>query len=132
MEMEKTIAENIAKVITDAFKDMAKTETVIGKEFKAGECTIIPVIKVSMGFGTGGGAESKENKKSGSGGGGGGGLTIEPIAFLVICGKEVHLLNVGKKDSLTTLLDHIPGIVDKTAEALKDFKKGSDEEEEEE
>lgn len=125
--MDKTMAENIAKVITDTFKDMAKTETVIGKEFQVGECTIIPVIKFHMGFGTGGSGDSASSEaKSRPNGGGGGGLSVEPIAFLVVSGKEVHLLNMGRRSSLETMLDAMPALVEKTADAFKGMGKDSD------
>lgn len=119
--METNMAENIAKVITSTFKDLAKTETVIGKPYQVGEVTIIPVIKVSLGFGTGGGSglDDEKKDKSGSGGGGGGGMSVEPIAFLVLTGSEVHLLNMGKKSNLEVILESLPDVVAETADALK-------------
>ena len=117
--MDKSLAANIAEVITNTFKDMASTETVIGKQFKVGEVTIIPVIKFHMGFGSGGGGEKTSGKdKASSGGCGGGGLSVEPVAFLVVSGTEVHLLNMGRRSSLETVLDALPGLVDKTADAF--------------
>lgn len=121
--MKNTMAENIAKEITDTFKSLAKTETVIGKEFKVGNILVIPVIKVSLGFGVGGGGgeEVKTEDKAGAGGGGGGGMAVEPIAFLVVSGNEVHLMNVGRKSNIEAIFDSMPELVSKTANVIKDI-----------
>jgi len=51
---------------------------------------VIPISKVSFGFGSAGG-EGKRGEEGGFGGGGGG-AKIEPVAFLVVSEDEVKLL----------------------------------------
>lgn len=127
--MNPDFAQEIAKIITQTFKEMAKTDTVIGKEFKLGEFTVVPVIKVHMGFGTGGGnSDTREEGKS-SGGGGGGGLKIEPIAFLVAYGNEVNLLNLGKGKGLEAFFESMPSLVGETGAVIKNLMKKSEKEE---
>ena len=53
--------ETMLEKITSFMKSEAKTDTVIGKEFKLGEFSCIPVIRVGMGFGTGGGEGDDKN-----------------------------------------------------------------------
>ncbi|MCD4785866.1 MAG: sporulation protein [Candidatus Eremiobacteraeota bacterium] len=119
---EKGITENVASVITSTLKDMVKTDTVVGKHIQIGDVTVIPVIKVSMGFGIGGGGAKEQESKDMEGGGGGGvGMSVEPVAFLVVSGNEVHLMNVGKKTSIEAIFDSMPDLVSKTATALKDM-----------
>jgi len=70
-------------------KSTLKSETIIGDPIVVGEVTIVPVTKISFGFGAGGDGNSK---KDGFGGGSGGGASVEPVAFIVITGKEAKIL----------------------------------------
>jgi uncharacterized spore protein YtfJ len=118
--------ENFIKTLLEKLAVSIKTETIVGEPMQIGsEMTIIPITKVSFGFGVGG----KENNGKGEfGGGSGGGATIEPIGFLVIKGKDVELVPLKDKDSLIDWLldvksyDKIGDIVDK----LKDKFKGGE------
>ncbi len=92
------MAENAATEILDSLmknlKEILSTESIIGEPIQVGKTTIIPVMKVYVGFGAGGGAGSPVKGDSGSsngakgmmgsGGGGGGGLAITPVGFLVV------------------------------------------------
>jgi uncharacterized spore protein YtfJ len=115
--MSDNIAENITKTIIEAFREMAKTDTVIGKPFKVNEYTVVPVTKVSMGFGSGGNLGKQD--KDEMAGGGGGGLSIEPMAFLVSYGNEVNLLNLGKGKGLEAVFECMPAVISQTGEAIK-------------
>ncbi|MCE1245126.1 MAG: sporulation protein [Firmicutes bacterium] len=115
--MSDNIAENITKTIVDAFREMAKTETVVGKPFKVNEYTVVPVSKVSMGFGSGGSFGKQEKEEMA--GGGGGGMSVEPLAFLVSYGNEVNLLNLGKGKGLEAVFECMPAVISQTGEAIK-------------
>ena len=88
------MAEHAATEILDALmrnlREILKTESIVGQPIQAGTTTIIPVMKVMVGFGAGGGSGQVEKTSSdgkapfGSGGGGGGGLAITPVGFLVV------------------------------------------------
>lgn len=92
------MADHPATEIMDALmrnlREILRTESIIGQPIVAGKMTILPVIKVSVGFGAGGGGGMPETGSRaagngakgmmGSGGGGGGGLTITPVGFLVV------------------------------------------------
>ena len=89
------MAENAATEILDALmrnlREILTTESIVGQPIQAGKTTIIPVMKVMVGFGAGGGAgsptsgaASSTKAATGSGGGGGGGIAITPVGFLVV------------------------------------------------
>ena len=54
MIMEVNIEDLLDKV-SEHVKTIASTETILGEEFKLGEYTCRPVIKVGTGFGSGAG-----------------------------------------------------------------------------
>ncbi len=71
--------EEVLGKVTEFLKDETKTSTVIGTEFKLGEFTCVPVIKVGMGFGYGGGEGEAKVTGHGEGAGAGAGMGIVPI-----------------------------------------------------
>lgn len=79
---------DVIKTALDQIKYIAKTETVIGDPIKAGDVTLIPVSRVSIGFAAGGAGESE---KSTAGSGTGGGINITPVAFISISGDHVQV-----------------------------------------
>ena len=46
-------ATDLIKTLLEGFKAVAKTETIVGEGIKAGEFTVLPVSKVSLGIGPG-------------------------------------------------------------------------------
>ncbi|MCE1247071.1 MAG: GerW family sporulation protein [Firmicutes bacterium] len=112
--------ENIARFLSDTFGNIAKTQTVIGERFTVGDLVIIPLIKVTMGFGAGSGGECDSGKPMPSCSAGGGGISVQPAGFLVINGTEVQLLNVGKKSSLEYIFESMPDLIGDISKAIKD------------
>lgn len=51
-----SVPEALIKTLLDAFKSIAKAETIIGREFQAGELSLIPISKVTLGIGAGEGS----------------------------------------------------------------------------
>jgi uncharacterized spore protein YtfJ len=86
--------EQFAQTLLEQLKSLAQTETVIGKPIETPFATVIPVSKVSMGFGLG----NSKNKIDVTGSGGG--ASIEPLGFLVITPDgDVKLMQLATKDS---------------------------------
>ena len=109
------VIEALVKTVLSELKQITQTETVVGEPIKAGGVTVIPVSKVSVGFGIGGG---KVGEKSGEGEGTGGGVMIEPVAFIVIRENKVELLSMKKENvGLGQVIDLIPEVIQK----IKDF-----------
>ena len=109
----------IINAIVGELRQIAKSESVIGTPVSIGDRTVVPITKLSVGFGAGGGEGSKPNAGSGFGGGGGGGAMIEPVAFLVMDKDKVHLLSIRKPGALDAILEAAPDLIDK----LKDWSK---------
>jgi len=118
-------ARELIKSILDELKAIAKTETIVGEPITVGDKTIVPVCKITLGFGAGGGTGGTKEKGEGAGSGGGGGVAIFPAAFIVIKGDEVSVLGV-KPGKWEYILEAIPGIIEK----FREGKKGKKEKEE--
>ena len=121
-------AEQLLDKVTDQVTKLASTETVIGEEFKIGEFTCRPVIKVGTGFvgGSGDGTDPRgKTKASGSGAGAGGGVGVTPVGFLVTKGDEISFIPSDKKTALSSLLDKVPDLVEKVAE-MKNKEEGKE------
>ncbi len=66
--------------------------TAFGEPVHENGCTIIPVARVTYGFGFGGGRNSGNNKEaSDEGAGGGAGASVRPLAFLEIGGGKTRI-----------------------------------------
>lgn len=107
------IVEDMIKTLTEEIGDMISTKTVVGEHITIGDRTIIPVTKVSFGFGSGGGEGAIKAGEQGSGGGGGGGAVIQPVGFLVITPEDVLLLDFKGKSALTYLAEIMPEMAEK-------------------
>jgi uncharacterized spore protein YtfJ len=116
---------DIIKTALDQMQYIAKTETVIGEPIKAGEVTLIPVSRVSIGFAAGG---AGKEEKSGSGAGTGGGISITPVAFIVVTGEKVQVQPVEPGDPvLSKIMSLAPDVINQVAKYLisKEKKKKS-------
>lgn len=85
-----------------------------------GGTTIIPVSKVSFGFVSGGSDISSSRPKDLFGGGSGGGVTITPIAFLVIQGHSVRMLELsGGPVAAERIVAAAPDAIEKLIDIFK-------------
>ena len=128
--MEIKIDELLDKVAGHV-QSLASTETILGEEFKIGEFTCRPVIKVGTGFGSGvGTGDDPKSKSKGTGGGAGAGIGVTPVGFLVARGDELSFIAVDKKTALSTLFEQVPDLVEKVAEMKNKGDKKEEEKEE--
>lgn len=95
--------------------ELSDADTVIGNPIKVdGGITIIPVSKVSYGFAAGGSDLPSKNEKEVFGGGSGGGVTINPLAFIVVSGNDVKLLELGSGNSpANAIVSAVPDLITK-------------------
>jgi uncharacterized spore protein YtfJ len=103
--------------ITEFLKSEAKTETIVGQQFKLGEFTCVPVMSVGLGFG-GGGGEGKGNAKNagegeGTGSAGAGGMGMAPIGFLATKGGEIQFISTSSSKGLGSVFEKLPDLVEK-------------------
>ena len=113
------MAQDILKGLIGELKTLAKTETIVGSPFSAGEFTVIPISRVSLGVGGGGGTGGDEKKgAAGEGGGGGGGIRIQPVALVAVRGAELHVHTLGRGAAFTHTVERMPELVQKSLEKL--------------
>jgi uncharacterized spore protein YtfJ len=108
---------DIIKTALDQMKYIAKTETVIGEPIVAGDVTLIPVSRVSIGFAAGG---AGKDDKLGSGAGTGGGISVTPVAFIVVTGEKVQVQPLTPTDPIMSkVLSVAPDIITNVAKYFK-------------
>ena len=92
------------------------SNSVTGKEVITPDGTVIlPVSRVSFGFGTGGG-DLPATQKELFGGGTGGGVSITPRAFLIVKNGDVKLLQVQSySNTADRVVGMVPEVVDKVS-----------------
>ena len=114
--MDENKVSDLFTLASEKFKGLIDANSVIGNPISVGDGTvIIPVSKVSFGFG-GGGNEFEKKNTSGTrfGGGIGGGASVKAEAFLVINNDNVRLIPMdGASSPIDKVIDMVPGIIDK-------------------
>lgn len=129
MNEKNTNLEILVKTAIEKIKEMVDVETIIGKPIVTDNgTTIIPVSKVSVGFGSGGSDLPTKQAKDLFGGGAGGGVSIQPIAFITIMPDgNVKLLQLTVTASReNAALAIIPDLVDKVTSIISSKKAPSD------
>lgn len=119
----------VIKGIVGELKEIASAESIIGNPVTIGNKTVVPVVKVTVGFGAGGGEGEKEKSGGGFGAGGGGGAIIEPAAFIIIDENGISLLPA-KPGKIDSLVEAIPGVVKKIINIKEKIKKTGETKEE--
>ena len=113
------LENTIAKI-----REMVDVNSVIGDPITTPDgTTIIPVSKVSVGFGGGGSDYVSKNvnkQENPFGGGAGGGVKVTPVAFLIVKDGNVRMLPVATPANTTAdrLVEQIPDALDKFAAFL--------------
>ena len=99
-------------------REMVDVNSVIGNPITTPDgVTIIPVSKVSVGFGGGGSdfANKNPNAELPFGGGVGGGVKVSPIAFLIVKDGNVRMMPVPVAANTTAdrIVEMVPDTLDK-------------------
>ena len=95
-------------------REMVDVNSVIGNPITTPDgVTIIPVSKVSVGFG-GSGSDYTSNKDA-FGGGAGGGVKVTPICFLIVKDGSVRMMPVAAPANTTAdrIVEQVPDVLDK-------------------
>lgn len=105
-------------------REMVDSNTVVGEPITTADgVTLIPVSRLSFGFGCGGGDYGKNQSSSGAGCGAG--VRVEPMAFLVVKDGVTRMLPVGTP-AITTVdrvIEMVPELFDRV-ESLVEKKRG--------
>ena len=115
---------NMLESTIQKIKEMVDVNSVIGTPITTPDgVTIIPVSKVSVGFGGGGSDFTTKSSRPGEdnpfGGGAGGGVKVTPICFLIVKDGAVRMMPVAEPASTTA--DRIVEMVPDTLEKLSAF-----------
>jgi len=100
----------------ESIHSMADTNTIVGQPIHTPDgVTLIPISKVSFGFGSGGGDYGKNTSKDNFGGGSAAGVKIDPVAFIVIKDGITRILPVAVPPTSTMerIVEKVPEIMDK-------------------
>ena len=109
---------NMMEGMLHKIREMIDANTVMGTPVTTPDgTTIIPISKVSIGFG-GGGSDFATNKGGNPfGGDAGGGVKVTPVAFIVVSEGNVRMLPVAQAANTTAdrLVEMIPDTLDKVS-----------------
>ncbi len=122
----KSSVEALIERVLGELHTIVQTRTVVGEPLTAGDVTLIPLSRISFGFGAGGGREDRGQS------GTGGGASVEPVGFVVIDARgKVQVLSLKEKEvSWAQLIALVPEAVSKVREFVE--RRRGDEAEEEE
>ena len=122
--------QGLMNVTMDKIRQMADSNTIIGKPIKTDDgTTILPVSRISFGFASAGTDFDGKNaaNKDLFDGGSGAGVNIQPVAFLVVkdgCVRTIQLSD--GSNTIDRALTMLPELVDKVSALLKkEEKKGA-------
>ena len=89
--------EDLMSTTMQKIREMVDANTIVGTPISTADgITLIPISKLSFGFGSGG--SDMKGKTSGDqqlfGGGGGAGVMLSPVAFIVISNGSARILSI--------------------------------------
>ena len=117
---------NMMEGMLHKIRDMIDANTVVGTPVTTPDgTTIIPVSKISIGFGGGGSDFATSKGGSPFGGGAGGGVKVSPVGFLVVSNGNVRMIPVAQGASTTAdrLVEMIPDTLDKISAFIESHTK---------
>ena len=123
--LSEMMQESMAKV-----REMVDTNTIVGQPIQTSDgVTLIPISRVSFGFGGGGAAfGSKKNEDADNMGAGvGSGVRIEPVAFLIVKDGITRVMPVAVMNTVDRVVEMVPEVMDRVATFINDRQKKKEE-----
>lgn len=129
--MSKTEINEMIGTMMESIKEVVKVSTVVGESVSAPDGSlIIPVTKVSCGFGATGveiPTKTAIKEEYPFGGGSGGGLSVEPMGFMVLKDGNVRIVPmVTEQTTVEKVIDMVPPMVDKLNSIVKSYTNKTD------
>lgn len=118
--LNEVLQESMAKV-----REMVDTNTIVGQPIQTPDgVTLIPISRVSFGFGGGGTAFGNKKEPAADpnlGTAMGAGVKVEPVAFLIIKEGTVRVMPVAVPAVTTVdrIVEMVPDVVDKVSGFIK-------------
>lgn len=124
---------NLMEKAMESIKNMLEVNTIVGEAVETKNGTvIIPVTKVSCGFGAGGSEYSPKNPHADEelpfGGGSGGGVSIQPVGFLVVQNNDIRFQMVNDNVLWDRLIEQVPEFILNLKQSFCHCEKETDEE----
>ena len=116
--MSQTLPNMLDSTI-QKIREMVDANTVCGAPITTPDgVTIIPVSKISVGFGGGGSdfvSKNVNKQENPFGGGAGGGVKVQPVCFLIVKDGAVRMMPVATPANTTAdrLVEQVPDLLDK-------------------
>ena len=117
-DMERNPIGELMQNTMENVKNILKVDTVVGDPIYTPDgITLVPISRISVGFG-GGGVEfspKTNGEVSPYGGGNGTGVRIDPIGFLVIKDGTVRMVNVTPpaNNTVDRVIELVPQVLDR-------------------
>ena len=127
--------QSIMETTLETIKGSIDANTIVGDPIQTENTVVVPISKVTIGFGIGGGEYSKgyDNKvdreinDTNFAGGSAGAISVQPVAFVVVENGETRLMSL---DDNINLVDNIltitPKVIEKIQKISKDRSSKSD------
>ena len=124
--------QSLMETTFETIKGSIDANTIIGDPIQTDTTVVIPISKVTIGFGIGGGEYSKgydENKSKENiegkedtnfAGGSAGAISIQPVAFVVVENGETRLMSL---DNSINMVDNILAVTPKVIEKIQKLSK---------
>ncbi len=107
---------NLMETSMGKIREMVDSNTIIGEPINTPDgVTLIPVSRLSFGFGCGGGDYGKQANTNKFGGASTAGIKVEPVAFLVVKDGVPRILPVAMPAVTTVdrVIDLVPEVMDR-------------------
>ena len=120
--------KSIMDTTLDSIRTTIDANTIIGDPIKTETTVVVPISKVTIGFGIGGGEYSKGNNEkkevqniddSNFAGGSAGAISLQPVAFVVVENGETRLMSL---DHNINMVDNILSVTPKILEKIQKLK----------
>lgn len=125
--VEKKPLSELMETTMTKIREMVDSNSIIGEPITTPDgVTVIPVSRVTFGFGTGGSDYGKTTDKFG--GGGGAGVKIDPVSFLIIKDGVTRVLPVALPaiGPVDRILDMVPEVMDRVEGFIEKKKEEKD------
>ena len=120
--MDKRPISELMETTMQKVREMIDANMIVGEPITTVDgITLIPVSKLTFGFVGGGSDYSKKHEpREAFGGGIGSGVNVIPVAFIVVKGDSIRMLNVSPPASSTLdrVIETVPELFDKVTDFL--------------
>ena len=126
--MEKHPINDLMSVTMEKMREMVDTNTIVGQPITTPDgVTLIPVSRLSFGFGAGGSDYGKQPTPN-FGGGAGAGVKVDPVAFLVVKDGITRVMPVAMPAMTTAdrVLELVPDVMDRVENYIDKKKANTD------